>query len=51
MISTAYQGDLRRGLSQDELEVILTKIQNKAVDDKKLRLWKGWAKNEKKADS
>ena len=51
MISTAYQGDLRRGLSQDELEVILTKIQNKTVDDKKLRLWKGRAKNEKKADS
>ena len=51
MISTAYQGELRRGLSQDELEALLTKIQNKTVDDKKLRLWKGWAKNEKKADS
>ena len=51
MISTAYQGELRRGLSQDELEVLLTKIQNKTVDEKKLRLWKGWAKNEKKADS
>ncbi len=51
MISTAYQGELRRGLSQDELEVLLTKIQNKTIDDKKLRLWKGRAKNEKKADS
>lgn len=51
MISTAYQGELKRGLSQDELEILLTKIQNKAVDDKKLRLWKGRAKNEKKADS
>ncbi len=51
MISTAYMGELRRGLSQDELEVLLTKIQNKTIDDKKLRLWKGRAKNEKKADS
>lgn len=51
MISTAYQGELRRGLSQDELEALLTKIQNKTIDDRKLRLWKGWAKNEKKADS
>ena len=51
MISTAYQGELRRGLAQDELEVLLTKIQNKTIDDKKLRLWKGRAKNEKKADS
>ena len=51
MISTAYQGELRRGLNQEELELVLSKIQNKAVDDRKLRLWKGWAKNEKKADS
>jgi len=51
MISVAYQGELRRGLNQEELEVILSKIQNKTVEDKKLRLWKGWAKNEKKANS
>lgn len=51
MISAAYKGELQRGMSQEELEALLTKIQNKTVDDKKLRLWKGRAKNEKKADS
>ena len=51
MISAAYRGELQRGLTQEELEVLLTKIQNKVVDDKKIRLWKGRAKNEKKADS
>lgn len=51
MISAAYKGELQRGMSQEELEALLTKIQNKVVDDKKLRLWKGRAKNEKKADS
>lgn len=51
MISAAYKGELQRGMSQEDLEALLTKIQNKVVDDKKLRLWKGRAKNEKKADS
>ncbi len=50
-ISAAYQGELRRGLNQEELQGILAKIQNKSQDDKKLRLWKGRAKHEKKADS
>ena len=50
-ISAAYQGELRRGLGQQDIEELLAKIQNKTTEEKKLRLWKGWAKNEKKADS
>ncbi len=51
MISAAYQGELKRGLNQEGIEEVLTKIQNKTTEDRKLRLWKGRAKNEKKADS
>ncbi len=50
-ISVAYKGELFRGLTGEELEVQLEKIQNKATDDKKIRLWKGRVKNEKKSDS
>ena len=51
-ISVAYKGNLMRGLTAQELEIQLEKIQNKATDDnKKIRLWKGRAKNEKKSDS
>lgn len=51
MISAAYQGVLKRGLNLEGLEEFLTKIQNKTTEDRKLRLWKGRAKNEKKANS
>lgn len=51
MISAAYKGELKRGLNQEGIEEVLAKIQNKTSEDKKLRLWKGRAKNEKKADS
>ena len=51
MISAAYKGELKRGLNQEGIEEVLAKIQNKTPEDKKLRLWKGRAKNEKKADS
>jgi len=51
MISVAYQGELKRGLNQEGIEEVLAKIQNKITEDRKLRLWKGRAKNEKKADS
>lgn len=51
MISAAYQGELKRGLNQEGIEEVLSKIQNKITEDRKLRLWKGRAKNEKKADS
>ena len=51
MISAAYQGELKRGLNQQDIEELLMGIQNKPTEDKKIRLWKGWAKNEKKANS
>ena len=50
-ISVAYKGDLFRGLSSEELEIKLEKIQNKIPDERKRRLWKGRGKNEKKSDS
>jgi len=50
-ISAAYKGELKRGLNQEGIEEVLIKIQNKTTEDRKLRLWKGRAKNEKKADS
>ena len=50
-ISVAYKGNLYRGLSSEELEVKLEMIQNKQAEEKKRRLWKGRAKNEKKANS
>ena len=50
-ISLAYKGELTRNVSRDEVEQLLEKIQNKQIDDRKIRLWKGRAKNEKKADS
>ncbi len=50
-ISVAYKGELFRGLNSDELRTKLEGIQNKTQDDKKIRLWKGRAKNEKKSDS
>ena len=50
-ISVAYKGELQRGLHGDDIEYHLQKIQNKVIDDKKRRLWKGRAKNEKKANS
>lgn len=46
-ISVAYSGVLYRSLSPAELEEQLKKIQNKPVDEKEHRLWKGWPKNEK----
>ena len=46
-ISVAYSGVLYRGLSSAELEEQLKKIQNKPVEEKEHRLWKGWPKNEK----
>ena len=46
-ISVAYSGVLYRSLSPAELEEQLKKIQNKPVEEKEHRLWKGWPKNEK----
>jgi len=50
-ISIAYKGELFRGVGTEELEAMLEKIQNKQTDERKIRLWKGRAKNERKADS
>ena len=46
-ISVAYNGQLERGLDADRLRVRLSDIQNKPVEDKKRKRWKGRSKNEK----
>jgi diadenylate cyclase len=43
-ISYAYRGELTRGVSGEELRERLTVFQNKTVDTKKFRLWKGRTK-------
>lgn len=47
-ISYAYRGELARGVSGEKLKERLIIFQNKTVDAKKFRLWKGKAKNEEK---
>lgn len=49
-ISTAYNGSLKRNIDADELKQQLIKVQNKAMEEKKILKWKGRSKNEKKAD-
>lgn len=46
-ISVAYEGKLKRNLDSDSLKEELRLIQNKPVEDKKRRIWKGRARNEK----
>ncbi|MCH5264089.1 MAG: diadenylate cyclase CdaA [Lachnospiraceae bacterium] len=46
-ISVAYKGQLERGLDADRLRVRLSEIQNKPVEEKKRKLWKGRSRNEK----
>ncbi len=50
-VSAAYEGQLYRNLDTEELRSRLLLIQNKPVDEKKRRLWKGRSKNEKETDS
>lgn len=50
-VSVAYEGQLYRNLDSEELKEKLTKIQNKPLEEKKRRLWKGRSKNEKEIDS
>ena len=45
-ISVAYKGELKRNITVDELKEQLVMLQNKAVPQKKFRIWKGWNKNE-----
>ncbi len=46
-ISVAYNGQLERGLDADRLRARLADIQNKPVEEKKRKLWKGRSRNEK----
>jgi diadenylate cyclase len=46
-VSVTYEGELFRKLDAAGLKEKLEMIQNKEVDDKKRRLWKGRAKDEK----
>ena len=45
-ISVAYRGKLERGLDAEHLRETLRVIQNKPVEEKKRKLWKGRLKNE-----
>lgn len=47
-ISYAYRGELKRGVSREELRNRLVVFQNKTVDTRRFRLWKGKTKNEGK---
>lgn len=50
-VSVAYEGELYRNLDTEGLREKLSLIQNKPIEDKKRRLWKGRSKNEKEVDS
>lgn len=50
-VSVAYEGQLYRNLDTEELRGKLRLIQNKPIEEKKRRLWKGRSKNEKEVDS
>ena len=45
-ISVAYGGQLERGMDAERLRARLSDIQNKPVEDKKRKLWKGRSRNE-----
>lgn len=45
-ISVAYDGQLERGMDADRLKVRLSDIQNKPVEEKKRKLWKGRSRDE-----
>lgn len=45
-ISIAYKGELKRNVTADVLREQLVILQNKSVAPKKIRLWKGWNRNE-----
>lgn len=45
-ISVAYHGELERGLDAERLRERLHTIQNKPVEEKKRKLWKGRSRNE-----
>ena len=45
-ISVAYSGQLERGLDAERLKARLSDIQNKPIEEKKRKLWKGRSRNE-----
>lgn len=45
-ISVAYDGQLERGMDADRLKMRLSDIQNKPVEEKKRKLWKGRSRDE-----
>jgi len=50
IISVAHEGRIYRNLNAEELKAQVISIQNKVGEDRKIKLWKGRSKNEKKAD-
>lgn len=49
-VSIAMGGALTRNVTPEYLTERLVYVQNKTTDKKRFTLWKGWQKNEKKAD-
>ena len=51
-VSVAFEGTLKRELDRDTLKEELQKLieENESAKGRKLKLLKGWQKNEKKAD-
>lgn len=49
-VSVAYEGELYRKLDADGLREKLLMVQNKQVEEKKRRLWKGRSRSEKETD-
>lgn len=50
-VSVAYEGELTRNVSQEQLRERLVRLQSKEVEESYLmKLWKGWRKHEKDAD-
>ena len=45
-ISIAYKGQLQRDVTSETLKERLIVLQNKSVNPKKFKFWKGWNKNE-----
>lgn len=45
-ISIAYKGQLQRNITSEALKERLIVLQNKSVNPKKFKFWKGWNKNE-----
>lgn len=45
-VSIAYKGQLQRNITSETLKERLIVLQNKSVNPKKFKFWKGWNKNE-----